>query len=59
LDESTKYMRIAKDYADIWELLALDYDSQHYRLVCNRGLLDEFSTKYLTLRKIYIGIIFE
>jgi hypothetical protein len=52
-------MRIAKDYADIWELLALDYDSQHYRLVCNRGLLDEFSTKYLTLRKIYIGIIFE
>jgi len=54
LDESTKYMRIAKDYADIWELLALDYDSQHYRLELYSN--NTFSLKYNILFQYILGV---
>jgi hypothetical protein len=31
--DAQKYERIAKDFADAWELLALDSDEKKYRLV--------------------------
>lgn len=53
-DEAEKYFRLAKDLADIWQLLALDSDKTHFRLEYYRN--NTFSLKYNLLFQYIIGL---